>query len=178
MNGYASNRVLKLNVGFLLAQGPGSSHQTEFDVPALRVSEDVDIAYLRGPLLLSRTKEGVLVQGQLKIGIETDCYRCLDPVAYETALDIEELFAHPDPEIAEFAVGEDNNIDLAPLLRAEMLILDTRNVACREACKGICAGCGVNLNTGTCDCEPETDPRFAQLKALLDASRGGSAPSR
>jgi uncharacterized protein len=38
---------------------------------------------------------------------------------------------------------------------------------CSEACKGLCAQCGTNLNTGACACAPAwEDPRLAPLKAL------------
>ena len=42
---------------------------------------------------------------------------------------------------------------------------------CREDCKGLCAQCGTNLNTGTCDCAPVwEDPRLAALKAIRGKS--------
>ena len=38
---------------------------------------------------------------------------------------------------------------------------------CREDCKGLCAQCGTNLNTDTCECAPVwEDPRLAALKVL------------
>ena len=39
---------------------------------------------------------------------------------------------------------------------------------CREACKGLCAQCGANLNEAPCHCVSGwTDPRLAGLKSLL-----------
>lgn len=166
-NGYVSNRVLRINVGFLLATGPGHIHDTHFDVPPVRVAEDVDLTYIRGPLRLSRTKEGVLVQGQLQVGVQDECYRCLKPVERELLIDIEELYAYPAPNGSEFVIGEDAMMDLAPLVRAEAIIADARGVLCRPDCRGLCAGCGVNLNDGPCVCEADADPRFAKLKELL-----------
>jgi uncharacterized protein len=38
---------------------------------------------------------------------------------------------------------------------------------CRVDCKGLCAVCGTNLNTGSCSCKPDwEDPRLAVLKKL------------
>jgi uncharacterized protein len=168
-NGFVGNRVLKLNVGFLLSSGPGYSHETAFDVPAVRVSPDVDLAYIRGPLRLSRTKEGILVQGKLTLGIEDECYRCLDPVNHELVVDIEELYTHPPRSDSEFGINDDAILDLAPLLRAEVIILETYGVLCRPDCKGLCSKCGENLNRGEHHCEDdEIDPRLAKLKDLLD----------
>ena len=80
MNTYVSNRVLKINVGFLLAAGPGANHDSVFDVPTLKVAEDLTVNYVRGPIRLSRTAAGILVQGNLETAINGECYRCLDTV--------------------------------------------------------------------------------------------------
>lgn len=167
-NGFVGNRVLKLNVGFLLVAGPGRTHETVFDVPAVRVADDVDLDYIRGQLRLSRTKEGILVQGALDVAIEDECYRCLDPVHRRMQIDIEELFAFPASREMAFSVSEDAILDLAPLLREETLIADSRGVLCRPDCKGLCPNCGANLNHGPCTCEEDIDPRLAKLKQLLD----------
>jgi uncharacterized protein len=168
-NGYIGNRVLKLNVGFLLGAGPGHIHETAFDVPAIRVADDVDLAYVRGPLRLSRTKEGILVQGTLHLGVEDECYRCLEPTLRDITVELEELYNYPMPKDSEFSLSDDGILDLAPLIRAEALIEDARGVLCRPDCKGLCPECGANLNNTTCDCaENQIDPRLADLKRLLN----------
>ena len=171
-NGYVSNRVLKLNVGFLLADGPGHSHETAFDVPHVRMSSDVDLAFVRGPVRLSRTKEGILVQGQLDIGVEDDCLRCLEAVSTAVPITLEELYSYPPSRGAEFSIGDDAILDLAPLIRAEVMIAVAGGVLCRPDCKGLCPECGVNLNQTTCSCaENAVDPRMAKLKEILDAKK-------
>lgn len=168
VNGFVPNRILRINVGFLLGAGPGHTHDTTFDAPAVRVAEDVDLLYLRGPLRLSRTKEGVLVQGKLHVGIESECYRCLKAVARDVVLEIEELYNYEHPEASEFSIAEDGMLHLAPLLREEALIADSHGVICREDCKGLCGECGVNLNN-----EPDhhheaaIDSRMIALQRLL-----------
>jgi uncharacterized protein len=156
-----------MNVGFLLAAGPGHIHETEFDVPAVRVADDVDLAFVRGTLRLSRTKEGILVQGNLHVGVENECYRCLDPVLNEMQIEVEELYTYPNTRMSEFSIGDDAILDLAPLLRAETIIADARGALCQPNCKGLCPNCGANLNHGPCDCQDDIDPRLAKLKELL-----------
>lgn len=171
-NGYVSNRVLKLNVGFLLSSGPGHSHETVFDVPTIRVSDDLDLEYIRGPLRLSRTKEGILVQGELHLGLEDECTRCLDPVRRDVAVNIEELFAYPYNPLVEFSLTDDGILDVAPLIREEALIATDSGVLCKPDCKGLCPNCGTNWNHATCTCADEQiDPRFAALKELLDTKK-------
>ena len=79
-NGFVPNRVLKINVGFLITGGPGASSDSGLDLPPVRVAEDLDVYYVRGPIRLSRTHEGVLVQAELRLGVEDECGRCFDPV--------------------------------------------------------------------------------------------------
>ncbi len=166
---YVSNRVLKLNVGFLINGGPGHSQDTAFDVPAVRVAPDLDLDYIRGPLRLSRNKEGILIQGRLHVGVTGECYRCLDTVQQELVIDIEELYTYPVTAGVEFCIHEDGILDLAPLLRAEVLISTSRGQLCRDDCRGLCPECGTNLNHTTCTCaEEDIDPRLAQLRQLLD----------
>jgi uncharacterized protein len=171
-NGYVSNRVLKLNVGFLLATGSGHIHETVFDVPAVRVAEDVDLRFLRGPVRLSRTKEGILVQGELLAGVDEECYRCLDSIDREVPIELEELYSYPAREDSEFNIGEDAILDLAPLVRDEVLIGVSNGALCKPDCKGLCPDCGVNLNHTTCRCaEDNIDPRLSKLKELLNTKK-------
>jgi uncharacterized protein len=166
---YISSRVLKINVGFLLSNGPAHNHDSEFDVPRVQVSEDLTVEYIRGPIRLSRASEGILVQAKLEVGTEAECYRCLEAVTTNVTINIEELYAYGTPKVTEFHIGEDGILDLAPLVRAEMMIAATRGVLCRPDCKGLCPECGTNWNHATCTCAADAiDPRLAGLKNLLE----------
>ena len=48
-----------------------------------------------------------------------------------------------------------------------VLNMDSK-MLCSEDCKGLCCGCGTNLNFEDCSCEKEVDPRLAALKQLLN----------
>lgn len=169
---HLSSRVFKLNVGFLLNDGPAHSQDSAFDFPRVRVTDDLILEFVRGPLRLSRTKEGILVQAQFTVGIDDECYRCLTPVLREDLLKIEELFAFNSPGHAEFSISDDAVLDLAPLLRDEVLLAMAQGVLCQVQCKGLCPECGVNLNHESCDCSAHhIDPRLSKLKLLLENSR-------
>lgn len=50
-----------------------------------------------------------------------------------------------------------------------LFILDMETkFLCSPDCKGLCPGCGKNLNLGSCECRKEIDPRMAVLEQLLD----------
>jgi uncharacterized protein len=167
--GYISNRILKVQVGFLLNEGAGYSRDTEFDVPRLRVSDDLTLDYLRGTLRLSRTSRGILVQGSLDTSFLAECGRCLTDTTIEITVPIEELFVYPPEPDAESTLAEDGILDIAPLLREEIILATPLGVLCKSDCAGLCLTCGKNLNEGLCDCETEQiDPRLAGLQALKD----------
>lgn len=171
-NSYVSNRILKLNVGFLLTDGPGHIRDSHFDAPKVRVSDDLELEYLRGPVRMSRTKEGILVQAHFETGLLAECSRCLDISLHHLEIDIEELYAYPATFDTEFSLNDDGILNLAPLLRAEALIVTSQRLLCSEDCKGLCPHCGTNLNKTTCTCDvEELDPRLAVLKQLLDPNQ-------
>jgi uncharacterized protein len=156
-------------VGFLLSSGPGHNHDSVFDVPTVRVSDDLTLEFVRGPIRMSRTTSGILVQGQLETGVSGECYRCLEPVAKDVTIGLEELYAYPTSSAAEFSVHDDGILDLAPLLRAEVLLAMVNGLLCRPDCQGLCPNCGANWNYAACSCALEAvDPRLAGLKKFLE----------
>ena len=63
---------------------------------------------------------------------------------------------------------EDGCVDVGDLARTQFILeMDTKTL-CDPDCKGICPGCGVDLNQGSCTCKKEVDPRLAALAKLLD----------
>lgn len=171
--GYLNNRVLKVNVGFLLSAGPGTSRDADFDIPdPVRIANDLTVNAVHGHLRFSRMKEGILVQGHLTLTVDRECDRCLDTFEQAVDVSIEELYAHPVPlDATSFAVGADGVLDLNPLLRAEVLIETSHKTLCREDCQGICPVCGANRNHESCNCELDNiDPRLEALRKLLDSS--------
>lgn len=164
-----SNRVLKLNVGFLLSDGPGSSDSSRLDIPSpVQVSPDLTVLSMEGALRLSRTKEGILAQAKLHVSVENECSRCLDSFVQDLPIEIEELYAFPNPLGLEFSINADGILDLGPIVRAEVLISTSQRALCRDDCKGLCPECGTNLNHETCSCSAEKlDPRFAILRGLM-----------
>jgi uncharacterized protein len=166
---FVNPRVLKINVGFLLAEGVGYTRVIELDLPRVRVDEDLDLDYLRGDLRLSRNSRGILIQGVLETSVVNECSRCLTPTLVPVEVDIEELFAFPPTPEEVYSVEETGILDLAPLLREEAILSMPMGILCRPDCAGLCPQCGQNLNEGTCDCaKDDIDPRFEVLRRLGD----------
>ena len=59
-------------------------------------------------------------------------------------------------------------LDLRPTIREELILSAPAYLLCREDCRGLCPGCGQDLNRGSCTCPSSRDPRWAALEALRD----------
>jgi uncharacterized protein len=172
----SSNRLLRLNVGFLLNQGAGTTREVIFNYPGTINADDFIISGLDGAIKLTRTPQGILVQGNLLVQTPVECVRCLTPfdLLYEVAL--EELFvtgayaqASGLSEEAPLMISEGGFIDLTPILREEGILAIPMQILCALDCKGLCPTCGQDLNQAACDCHTENlDPRWAALRALLE----------
>ncbi|NCE64530.1 DUF177 domain-containing protein [Pseudoflavonifractor sp. 524-17] len=118
-----------------------------------------------------RNMAGALIlEGTVSAGLNLTCDRCLAPFSQKMRVPVEHLLAEEleDEENDGILLLEDGEIDLAEVFTtAFVLAMDTKHV-CSEDCKGLCAGCGANLNDGPCQCRPEVDPRLAALAQLLD----------
>lgn len=177
--GYLHRRLLRLQVGYLLAEGPGNSKEVPICLPQrVHVVSDLFLESLEGKLILTRTKEGILIQGTLRVSHARECDRCLDAFQHEFDLSIAELFASPpDANKSVFSVDSNGEIDLAPLLREEALIEESYRTICRADCRGLSAATGINLNYeeeealvaagSQWDDRAAIDPRLAVLKELL-----------
>lgn len=158
-----SNNVLRLNVGFLLKENVGYSRELIFDEPMADLADDLTINNLQGSITLTRTPQGLYVQGRLKATTQAECVRCLTKLDQPVSSRLSEIFHYPPEKAPEdgLTIPEDMNVDFAPLVREDMLLSVPMRQLCRPDCKGLCPTCGKNWNEGPCDCEDEPgDPRW------------------
>lgn len=169
---------LRLNVGFLLKEGPGYNRDLPVSEPRLTIADDLTVSDLRGLIALTRTPQGLLAQGRLTGRIPLECVRCLTAVEQAVSSKFSELYHFP-PETAPadgVFIPEDMNLDFSPVVREDMLLSVPMHVLCKPDCKGLCPTCGQNWNDGACEhMHPEApiDPRFAALRRLLDDESQG-----
>lgn len=116
----------------------------------------------------------VYVTGTLATTLAFQCRRCLEEVLVELSEQVGLLFQPRDesePEVGSAEVYElevrQTELDLAEPVREQLLLLAPTYVVCRVDCRGLCPGCGVNLNEEACRCAAEEgDPRWEALRAL------------
>ncbi len=144
---------LRINVGFLIHQPIGTSRDIHFDFPELHFSPDLDVSHFVGMVRISRTPQGLLVQGAFEAGIQAECVRCLTPFIQPLKIDFSELYAFNYKSISEsgLLVPYDGNINLSPLVREYLLLEVPISPLCQPDCKGLCVICGADLNRGLCE---------------------------
>jgi uncharacterized protein len=116
---------------------------------------DVEVEYYRAGL-------DIFFQGSLHGAVVGTCARCLE----EYPFPLEHRFAFvltpraaatgengelSDEEIAR-TTYEGEEIDLTPLVYEEAILALPSRPLCEDGCRGLCARCGANLNTGPCAC--------------------------
>ena len=113
---------------------------------------------------------GVLhLEGTLTAEMICICDRCGAEFESVKETGLEAIIVEEEnEEYPEYFVLDGQELDLDDVL-STCLILDMETkFLCREDCKGLCPGCGKNLNLGPCGCRKQVDPRFAVLEQLLD----------
>lgn len=121
-------------------------------------------------LRLESLTDGIVVDGHLKAPWADSCRRCLAAASGDVLCEVHEMYQHVvvDPDAFEI-VGD--QIDLARMIRENILLDAPIAPLCRPDCGGLCTTCGIDLNTDTCECVGATiDPRWealSQLKAIL-----------
>ncbi len=82
------------------------------------------------------------------------CDRCLDEFNREYSLTVEHILVRStsSDKNDEYVVCPDDTLDLNELAITDLLLSMPTKILCREDCKGICVGCGTNLNSAPCKC--------------------------
>ncbi len=128
-------------------------------------------------LTLERWPERVDVTGTLTASVPLSCVRCLEPFVQTVVREVTQILLRQteerDDEETELTAADldrtelaGDKLDLAELLHEELQLALPVKPLCSPDCKGICPGCGAELNSEECTCEPEVDPRWEVLKGL------------
>ncbi|MCS6303322.1 MAG: DUF177 domain-containing protein [Nitrospira sp.] len=159
---------------------------------------DGDVA-IRGTLAvgldLRAIERTIYVTGVVEGTAIRQCVRCLkdfaDPLAFSLRVAYEREAKSPnavakrdDPRKKKSAgppegEAEEQNddlyyftgdhLELAPMLREQLILAAPMHPLCSEECRGLCARCGKDLNEGPCRCgEEPTGSPFQVLRTIKD----------
>lgn len=144
----------------------GNDEVRDFHFPP---SVEVAISYYR-------SGQELFFEGSLSGSVEAVCSRCLKTFSFS----IEKSFSFvltPEPfpskskELNRDELGlsfySSPEIDLSPLVREQLLLALPLRPLCDENCRGLCGGCGANLNEESCLCPaPQGDARMGAFRSL------------
>jgi len=143
-----SPELLRLNVGFIIHETVGYTRDFPIEIPAIALPPDLELKDLRGNVRLTRTAQGLLVQATMQAEAPTECVRCLTGFEQTLEIDFTDLYAFTRAAMtqSELLLPETGKLDLAPIVREEMLLAMPIGPVCQPDCKGLCPICGENLN--------------------------------
>ncbi len=172
MNNNVTNprKPFLINVGFLVSASIGYYRDFDFFVPRITDEDEVTLREVEGKTKITRTPQGLLVQGDFTGQTQLECVRCLSEYTQELKWEFTELYAFTPDNMTEsgLLVPEDAQLDLQPLVREFAILEFPIKPLCRQDCQGLCQECGQNLNEKDCGHTPEPDSPFSALKQILD----------
>ena len=164
---------MKLNLK-RFAQEPGAALPFDYEMDLSQVEWNGQRPFSHGVHIKGKVRNmagAMLLNVRLSTVLSLLCDRCAQPFEKEKTVEYETLLAFElengeDGDIA--LLDGDGMLELDELMQEEFLLeMDTKNL-CSEDCKGLCAGCGADLNREGCRCKKEIDPRLAKLAQLLE----------
>jgi uncharacterized protein len=165
--------VLTVNAVELL-RVPGSRRHLDAVIPVaeLEINDgrvDGDVAI---DVTATSTLDDIVVTGTLSVAWHDACRRCLRPLHDTLTVEVSERYADDDPtgrraiDPAAFPI-HNGQLDLAPMVREEVLLAIPDAPLCREDCPGLCPICGADA--GECGCDTTVrDDRWAVLDQLRE----------
>lgn len=131
------------------------------------LSEDAPVI---ADLTLESLAEGILASGRLQGSMSLRCARCLKDFDQGFTVELRELYVpFPHDDADEYPLDPEGFLDPEQMIRDAIGVELPFAPVCRADCRGLCARCGGDLNLDACTCtEPEIDPRWDGLTALLD----------
>ena len=155
--------MLRLNVGHVLSRSVGFIRQVRFSGEQVCVASDLVLARMVGETQLTRTPQGILLEGIIDTTRNMECVRCLSVYVWQSDVNISELYTYPPGPEVEWTIDEDCILNIAPLLRELLLVEEPMQALCGLNCRGLCPGCGQNWNIDHCACPSESgDVRFGR----------------
>ncbi len=115
---------------------------------------------------LDRAGEQVTVRGRIRATARLECVRCLK--VFDLPVETELILYSDRSGTSRHLVDEDDlerddhmkfhdgrTLDVSEEVREALLLEIPMAPRCREDCRGLCPGCGADLNEGPCGCEAE-----------------------
>ena len=139
-------------------QGELSAGEMAWDIRDELIRAEKPIKY---DLEVQSLHDAILAQGSLRLVLNCECSRCLQPFEYELILN--EWALHLPLEGEDKVSVENDSIDLTPFVREDILLEFPQHPLCKPDCAGLKKKSGVHKSGGQKD-EPSAWTELNKLK--------------
>ncbi len=126
---------------------------------------------------LDKTSRQLFLRTSIHTVAMFQCDRCLIEFNKPLTAEYSMVYVYHDDEIGQYDPEEVSvitpdtvSLELADDVRQMVVLSVPLKLLCNDTCKGLCPGCGCDLNNRSCSCTQEqvTDPRWQGLQNLLN----------
>ena len=147
--------MIRVNTARIAPEGERLEGEEDSSILELESLPGVPV-FSRGPirydLNASMVGRDLLVTGSAFVEFETECVTCLARMKVRIG----------DPAICiHMEKVPEEEVDLTPEIREDILLAVPARFKCSEECRGLCPGCGANLNREKCRCGAKRKKREA-----------------
>lgn len=116
---------------------------------------DIPSAEIKGAVKVSGSVQitgdhSCYIEGEVVFTVKGECTRCLNDAENVYVAEFKEAVEENNPD--GYSVKNDT-VDLSIIVDDVIAMNVPVSFLCDENCKGICVGCGTNLNNGECKCK-------------------------
>jgi len=154
----------------LYSPGGKLNFETEYDFSDFAFGAQKPVSEKVSAAGFVQNKAGVLLlEAQVSTDLHCVCDRCQTSFTRAFAI-------HPTAVLCEEPDDEDDmaypivngEIDVDEIITSAFVLDMDSRFLCKPDCQGLCPRCGADLNSGSCGCGKEIDPRWSALQGLFD----------
>ena len=174
------SRSLKIAVSQITESSKDAHFQEGIDELNRTCSGSADFQF-RSPLEVSltyyRSGKELFFHGDIRGSMEGRCSRCLKRYAFSIEKGFDFVLTPEPPSAKSRELSRDelglsyyssDEVDLSPLIAEQAILALPTRALCAPQCRGLCPGCGVDLNSESCRCaSASADPRMAVFRSLF-----------
>lgn len=135
---------MRIDVSDILAQSEGFRTSFKIADEAIELDDLLVAGNTNGRVTLTRSEQGLELDGNLDLTLTLECHRCLRPYAFPEELKLRGEFNRL-PSLKDedsWPIAKDFSIDLLPLIHQEAIL----NLPIKQLCSPDCAG--LDIETG------------------------------